>query len=329
MTEAVSTFTPATGMKNAHLQTLYAPLTRRNPQPSFRIETFRFDDGDFTDCCWYREPAPGEPLVVLFHGLQGSYRSPYIRGIADALVQRGCGAVLMHFRGCSGRPNALPRSYHSGDTADARAYLTALRRRHPDNPLYAVGYSLGANMLLKLLGEDGESCILDGAVAVSAPMRLALAADRIDRGFSRFYQARLLRELKAALLEKYTRFDMRSLLGIGPEDVRALRNFRAFDDAYTAPVHGFASAEDYYRRCSAVSFLPAIRIPTLILHSLDDPFMTPGVLPGHDTLPTAVTMEVSAHGGHVGFVSGSPLRPHYWLESRIPRFFDALRRPVL
>jgi len=317
-------FVPAAGLGNPHLQTLFPPLFRHPKPPEVTVETFELSDGDFVDCYWHenrRETAEDAPVVTLFHGLEGSFRSSYIRGMMHALAREGFVPVVMHFRGCSGRPNRLPRSYHSGDTADARAWLHALRQRYPKAPLLAAGYSLGGNMLLKLLGEEGAASPLQAAVAVSAPMQLALSADRIDRGFSKCYQAYLLRDLRRTLREKYRRFDMESLIGLPEAKVETLKTFRAFDDAYTAPIHGFASADDYYRRCSAQQYLQDIAVPTLILHALDDPFMPPEVLPDPKTLPHNVTLETSTHGGHVGFVGGTPLRPSYWLEERIIRFF--------
>ncbi len=319
-------FQPAKSLKNPHLQTLYPALVRRGPWPGTETETFELPDGDFVDCFWHpRRPdeKTTAPIVTLFHGLQGSYRSPYIRGMMAALAREGFIPVVMHFRGCSGRPNRLPRSYHSGDTADARGWLEHLHERYPDAPLYAVGYSLGGNMLLKLLGEWAESCPLKGAVSVSAPMRLDVSAERMRHGFSRLYQAYLLRDLKRSLLEKYDRFDMRSLLGLSRSEVRKLDNFFDFDDAYTAPVHGFASADEYYRLCSARRYLKHIAVPTCIIQALDDPFMTPEVLPEARELPLCVETEIFSAGGHVGFVSGSLFRPRYWLEERIPRRFEA------
>ncbi len=316
-------FIPAIGLGNPHLQTLYPVFFRPLPVPKTTIETFRFDDGDFTDSYWHQRPesASGTPIVTLFHGLQGSYRSPYIRGMMHALAEAGFASVVMHFRGCSGRPNALPRSYHSGDTADARAWLHHLKRSYPQSPLYAVGYSLGGNMLLKLLAEDGEHSPLSAAVSVSAPLLPAVSARRLEHGLSRLYRSYLLRDLKHTLLKKYDRFDMRKLLGKTREQIRSLSSFYDFDDAYTAPIHGFTSADDYYARSGARRYLGRIRTPTRIIQSRDDPFMTPEILPDPAALPDNVILDVTPRGGHVGFVAGSLLHPVYWLEKCIPRFF--------
>ena len=317
-------FKPAFCLKSAHLQTLFAALFRRQSLPDVEIETFEFDDGDFTECYWHHRPGPGskKPIVVLFHGLQGSFHSPYIQGIMHALYKAGYSSVLMHFRGCSGRENRLPRSYHSGDTADALAWLKHLKTQYPGSPLYAAGYSLGGNMLLKLLGEQGSDSPLEAAVSISAPLQLEISAKRMEKGFSRLYQNYLLRDLKRALERKYDSHPISELIGLEREAIGKLDTFCAFDDAYTAPIHGFSSADEYYRRSSARQFLKYIEIPTLIIQALDDPFMTEEVLPDASELSDRVALEVYRHGGHVGFVSGNLIDPKYWLEDRIVEFFD-------
>ncbi len=228
----------------------------------------------------------------------------------------------MHYRGTSGKENNLARSYHSGDTADAFSFISSLKSRYPKAKLYAVAYSLGANMLLKLLGESGHNSNLEAAVCVSAPMQLDICADSMNRGFSRLYQTNLLKDLKISLDKKYDRHDMKSLINLKREDIKNIKTFWEFDDAYTAPIHGFSSAKDYYTKSSSKQFLKDIKTPTLIIHSLDDPFMTPEVLPKEDEISKNVTLEVSKKGGHVGFISGSFLKPKYWLEDRVVEFFN-------
>jgi len=179
-------------------------------------------------------------------------------------------------------------------------------------------------MLLKLLGEYGENSHLDAAVAISAPMRLDLCADTMDKGFSKFYQRLLLKDLNTSLDKKYDKHDMQSLLNLKREEIKNLKTFWEFDDAYTAPIHGFTSATDYYTKSSARQFLKDIKTPTLIIHSLDDPFMTQEVLPKENEISTSVTLEISKNGGHVGFIGGSLLQPEYWLENRIVEYFKIL-----
>jgi hypothetical protein len=227
--------------------------------------------------------------------------------------------VLLHFRGCSGEPNRLPRSYHSGETGDLRAVIAMLRRREPAVPLAAVGYSLGGNALLKWLGESG-SRDLACAVAVSVPFDLARAADRLERGLSRLYQWWFLRSLRASVLGKVR-------LGRLPATLSAvgeLRTLRAFDDAVTAPLHGFTDAADYYGRSSSRQYLGGIAVPTLVLHARDDPFLSADAIPEPSELSACTRLELSAHGGHVGFVAGLlPWHARYWLEERIPAFLRA------
>lgn len=316
-------FKPSLILKNKHLQTLYAPLFRKQIAPKVEIERFNLPDGDFVECYWHNEkPTDERPIVTLFHGLAGSFNSPYIQGIMNALEKQGFASVLMHFRGCSGKENLLPRSYHSGDTADAKAWLEHLQEKYPNSALYAVGYSIGGNMLLKLLGEEGNEVSLSSAVSVSAPMDLDITAKAINRGFSKLYQSHLLKPLKLTLLEKYKQFNMEKLLGIDEEGVRKIKTIEEFDEVYTAPINGFKSAKDYYEKCSAKQFLKSIKIPTLIVHALDDPFMTPEILPSSLTeISETITLKLSESGGHVGFVKGGLFSPDYWLESLIVTYF--------
>ncbi|MDQ7066755.1 MAG: alpha/beta fold hydrolase [Sulfurimonas sp.] len=183
------------------------------------------------------------PLVILFHGLTGSYKSPYIQGLMQELSQNGFDTVLMHFRGCGDKENLLPRSYHSGETGDALEFIHYLHNQSPQRTLYGVGYSLGANMLLKLLGEEKEKALLQKVVAVSPPMQLDICARAMNRGFSKYYQHRLLLDLKSALDKKYDKHDMQRLLNFKRRDIKGLNSFWKYDDAYTAPIHGFASSE--------------------------------------------------------------------------------------
>jgi predicted alpha/beta-fold hydrolase len=308
-------------LTNKHLQTLYAPLFRKQRTPTVEIERFDLADGDFVEAYWYKnKPTDTRPIVTLFHGLAGSFRSPYIQGIMKALDKKGFASVLMHFRGCSGKANLLPRSYHSGDTADAKAWIDYLKVKYKDSDLHAVGYSIGGNMLLKLLGEEQEKSLLCSAVSVSAPMDLEITAKRINQGFSKRYQKHLLDPLKETLLEKYRTFDMEKILNRNREDIKNIKTIEEFDELYTAPINGFGTAKNYYKKCSAKQFLKQIQIPTLIIHALDDPFMTPAILPLKDELSEHITMSISEHGGHVGFVNGSLLKPNYWLEEHIVEY---------
>jgi len=314
-----SDFKPAWWLPGPHLQTLWVGMVRRTPAITVRRERLELPDGDFVDLAWTTGPDTGQPLVCVFHGLEGSLDSPYASGTLGVAESLGLRGVLMHFRGCSGEPNRLPRAYHSGDTDDIRFFLKTVREREPGTTLGAVGFSLGGNALLKYLGEEGEGSPIAAAAAVSAPLQLAACADRMSRGFSRVYQWHLLRSLKATASEK-----ARLLRDspIDPATIPAMNSFWAFDDGVTAPLHGFEGAADYYERSSSRQFLPRVRTETLILHSEDDPFMTPDVLPSASELPPGVRLELSAGGGHVGFVGGrTPFKGSYWLEDRLQRWF--------
>ena len=313
-----SSFQPAWWLRSANLQTLWPALFRWARTPALRRERFELPDGDFVDVDW----TPGEtgPIVLLLHGLEGSSRSPYIRGMLAAVNKRGWRGAAMHFRGCSGEPNRLPRTYHSGDTGDFACLLRKLRAREPDTPIGAVGFSLGGNALLKWLGEERESEIIGVAVSVCAPMVLSVCAERLAQGFSRLYQWRLIKQMKRKLAIKFAHHEP----PIDLTDLASWCTFRAFDHHVTAPLHGFRDVDDYYARVSARQFLGDIQIPTLVIHAADDPFMTPSVIPTADELAPNIRLEISGAGGHVGFIGGwLPFWPSYWLEKRVTEFLAA------
>lgn len=310
-------FRPAPWLRGAHRQTLYAYLAHPRPRLPWRRERLELPDGDFVDLAHLG--AGGGPRVCLFHGLEGNLRSHYVGGLARALVAAGLRVTFMHFRGCSGEPNRLPRAYHSGDTGDMGFLIASLREREPDAPLAAVGFSLGGNALLKYLGERGDDTPLAAAVAVSVPFDLDACATRIDTGFSRLYQARLVRRMQRSTRARLGR------LGALPIDIAAMeraRSFRDFDDCVTAPLHGFAGAADYYARASSGPWLARIRIPVRIIQARDDPFVGPGPVPGPGAVSATVELDVSDHGGHVGFVAGRGMRPAWWLDERIPAWLE-------
>lgn len=313
-----SAYRPARWLPGPHAMTIYPALFRPRVPLSSRLERFELPDGDFVDLAWVGDPPPEAPVVAVFHGLEGSLESSYVRGILSVLAAHGWRAVLMHFRGCSGEPNRLPRTYHAGETEDPRAFLRALRARYPEAPLAAIAYSLGGNILLKYLGEEGAACGLAAAVAVSVPMMLSPCSRRLQRGFSRVYDRWLLHSLKAHTRRKRGGVD--EGLDLSDPALARNRNLWQFDDRITGPLHGFAGAEAYYQACSSRPFLRQIGCPTLIIQAKDDPFMSPEVIPRADELSPSVRLELSEAGGHVGFVSGPVRRPEYWLEQRIPSF---------
>jgi len=313
------------GFKNRHIQTLYSSLFRKLPHIDMEIEKFTLNDGDFLECYWHNKPKTNTniPIVILFHGLAGSYKSPYIQGTMQKLAESGFASVIMHFRGCSGVENALPRSYHSGESGDALEWVKHVNSNFPNSKIFTIGYSLGGNMMLKLLGELGDKSPITAAISVSAPLQLDICANKMNRGFSRFYQHILLKDLNAALTKKYDKFDMYSHLNMKKTEIKNLKTFWEFDGAYTAPIHGFKSAQDYYTQCSSKQFLKDIHTPTLIIHSSDDPFMTTEVLPGKEEISKYITLEISKYGGHVGFVGGTLFKPEFWLEKRVVNYFTS------
>jgi predicted alpha/beta-fold hydrolase len=305
-------------LPGAHAQTIW-PLLIKGPLPNYRRERWDTPDGDFIDLDWITGRA-GAPCVALFHGLEGSSRSHYAMRLMHALEARGWNGVVVHFRGCSGGPNRLPRAYHSGDSQEIDWILRRIRA-HPFRALFAAGVSLGGNALLKWLAEQGTNAsgIVDAAAAVSAPLDLAAANTALSSGFNLIYARHFLRTLIPSAQAKADRFP-------GRFDIRralVARTLRDFDDAVTAPLHGFLGADDYYARSSAGPLLGAVNTPTLLLHAANDPFLPPASLPVRETLPPAVTLEVHRHGGHVGFVHGALPGRIDWLPQRLLAHFVA------
>lgn len=248
-------------------------------------------------------------------------KSHYIAGLTTAIAKINWRSAVMHFRGCSGEPNRLARRYHSGETGDLAYVVAMLQKRFPDCPLYAVGFSLGGNVLLKWLGETRTANPLTAAVAVSVPFELDQSVKLLGTGFSRAYEHYLLHHL---LQSTRTKFAGRDSSSINPTTLSNIRSLWQFDDLVTAPLHGFRDAADYYQQSSSRRFLKSITVPTLIVHSLDDPFLPRKAVPTENEVSDAVTLELSQYGGHVGFVSGRwPWRPDYYLDQRIPRFLQA------
>ncbi|HUP91193.1 MAG TPA: hydrolase [Solimonas sp.] len=319
-----SSFRPHPLFRGPHAQTMLPALLRPLPRLAIRRERLELSDGDFVTLGWAGEHKLGAPLVLLVHGLTGSFDSKYLRGAARRLIRRGWRCVIFQQRGAGGEPNRLARSYHHGASDDLREVVVELRRREPKTTLAAAGWSLGANVLLKYLGEDGAAAPLTAAVAASPPFQLRPCAERLRTGTSRVYQRRLLRDLKAALRLKYSQLTPPE----GLEAAFAARDFFAFDDAVTAPANGYRDAEDYYARAACGPFLRGIQVPTLVLHAMDDPFMAPSIVPDESALAPAVTLELSKRGGHVGFVAAGRFgQPVPWLERRIPEFLGEYFTP--
>lgn len=311
-----SSFKPAWFITNSHLQTLWPYFFRNRHYPAIKPERLELPDGDFIDLVW-TEPSNDQPIVILLHGLEGSYRSHYVPGLLRYLQCAGFRCVVMHFRGCGGEPNRLDRAYHSGDTEDLAFLVDCIKSREPQTPVYAVGISLGGNVLLKWLGQSASANPLAAAVAVSVPFQLDVCADTLNKGAARIYQIHLLRSLVNNVLKKFASrtapFDLKR--------VKEIKSLREFDDVVTAPLHGFDNAAHYYAESSSRQYLRTIERPTLIIHAEDDPFMTPQVIPQEHELSPCTTLELSKKGGHVGFISNSHwYKISYSLDSRVRDF---------
>lgn len=311
-------------LPGGHLQTVYALYAPR-PHVAYGRERWETPDGDFVDVDWLREheassgTAAARPLVVLFHGLEGGSSSQYAHALMAEAAKRGCRAAVVNFRGCSGEANRLPRAYHSGDTAELDWMLRRLRAAH-DGPIYAVGVSLGGNVLLKWLGEQGDAAgnVISMAVAVSAPVDLAAAGDALALGFNRVYTRVFLSTLKHKSLAKLEHHPDLYDAAL----VRRANTLRAFDNVVTAPVHGFRDTDDYWTRASSKPWLRSIRLPTLLLNARNDPFLPENALPDADEVSSAVTLDFPREGGHVGFVSGPFPGNLSWLPQRVFAFFQ-------
>jgi predicted alpha/beta-fold hydrolase len=330
MTES---YRPAWWLPDPHSMTLWPRFFRARPALPTRTETWEAPDGDEIDVVRLDAPA-GAPRVLLLHGLEGSARSHYAAGVFLECLRRGWAADLLLFRTCNGRMNRARRSYHSGETTDLDFVVRAVAREHPDAPIGLVGVSLGANVLLKWLGERAEAVAsgVVAAIAVSTPFDLARSSRRIDRGFSRLYQWHFLRSLREKGQRKIALYpDLASR-----DAVARARTLWEFDDAFTAAVHGFRDAADYAARSSSIDFLGAIRLPTLLLSARDDPFHPPDVLADVEAIAAGnpyLVVEFPQRGGHAGFIEGeAPWRARFYTDRRIGDYltahFGRLRVPV-
>lgn len=315
-----STYVSPWWLPGGNIQTIYARTLARNYAVEYQRQRWETPDGDFIDLDWVNRQGGAAKLLVLFHGLEGCSRSHYALSLMAMAQQVGWRGVVPHFRGCSGEINRLARAYHSGDAAEIDWILRRLKRENPDSDVYVVGISLGGNMLLKWLGEQGAAAaaVVNAAMAVSAPVDLHAAAAVLDFGYRKaIYTRRFLRSLREKVLAKIARHR----LDINIAAVRVCSTFRQIDDLYTAPIHGFKDADDYWTRASSKPWLKHIRVPTLLLNARNDPFLPDGALPSPSEVSDAVTVEFPNAGGHVGFVRGAFPGSLRWLPQRMADFF--------
>lgn len=308
-------FVPARGLTWTHAQSLLGVWARPAVSVPLRRERRETPDGDFVDLDLV-DGAPGAPTVILLHGLEGSSASGYMRLMLRELHTRGWGGIALNQRGCSGEPNRQAKSYSSGDYRDLSWLLKTLTGQ-----VFAVGFSLGASVLLNFLAKDEGASRLAAAAAVSAPYDLAAGARFLDSGgfIAKQYLAHFLPTMKAKALEKAPRFPAE----FDVEAITEAKTMRDFDHVVTAKLFGFGTAEKYYAECSAGPQLQRIRTRTLLLSALDDTLALPAIPPGSEK-NRALDVLLTKRGGHVGFITGSPLKPAFWAERRVLHWLENL-----
>ncbi len=309
-------------LPGAHAQTILPSRLFASATADYRRERWETPDADFIEVDFAR-PEPADPaarVLVLFHGLEGSSKSHYARLLMEEAARRGWRGLVAHFRGCGGEDNRLARAYHSGDSDEIDWVLRRIAQRWPLAPLHAVGISLGGNVLAKWAGERGaQAGLLRACVAVSAPLDLAASGASLERGLNVFYAGVFLRTLRVKAIAK-----IRAHPGIADAGrVARARTLREFDDAFTAPVHGFADFADYWHRASAKPWLRAITVPMLAINARNDPFLPGRHLPLERELSPQVTLEAPGQGGHAGFFAQTPTADPWYVRHRV---FDFLSR---
>lgn len=314
-------------LPSGHLQTIYPAIYASKIQVQYRRERWELDDGDFMDVDWIdnkNTAIQDAPTVVLFHGLEGSSKSHYALALMANLQSKGWRGVVVHFRGCSGENNRLPRAYFAGDSADIEMALSRVKKSVGNTPIYAVGVSLGGNALLKWLGESGDHAaeIIQAAAAVSAPTDLAACGEALDKGLNRWlYTPMFVKSMRPKALEKAHQFP--GLLD--EEKIKSASTIREFDTYVTAKLHGFKDADDYWAKNASKPWLTSIKIPTLMLNAKNDPFIPSESLPDETMVSEMVKLDITDEGGHVGFLSGHFPGNNHWLPEHIIEYFQSVK----
>ncbi|SFI77758.1 hydrolase [Nitrosomonas sp. Nm34] len=312
-------------LPGGNAQTIYPYFLRPSTQVALQRERWELKDGDFVDVDWLDGPLD-KPLVVMFHGLEGSSRSHYSLSILNYLREQNWRGAIIHFRGCSGEPNRLPRAYHAGDSIEIDWMLQRIAHQcelqKSGLPLYVIGISLGGNALLKWLGEQGSqaSRLVTAAAAVSAPLDLTAAGKALELGFNQVYTRHFLSSLKRKALEKHKRFP--GLLD--GQAIAATSSLYEFDTHVTAPLHGFRNTEEYWSKSSSKPWLQHIQVPAFVINAQNDPFMPAHALPTRGKVSSMVLLEFPEQGGHVGFMHGTFPGQHSWLPQRLISFFESV-----
>lgn len=302
--------------RNGHVQTLYPSLFRKVDNLKYRRERIDTPDGDFLDLDWSR--VGSRNLAVISHGLEGNSDRHYIRGMVKALNREHVDALAWNYRGCSGEPNRLLRMYHNGVIDDLHCVVTHAVQTGRYEAIYLLGFSLGGNLSLLYLGKQADNLPgrIRGAAVFSVPCDLTDASRQLDKRSNAIYMHNFLASLHLKIRAKQHRFPV----ALDDTNYHEIKTFRQFDGRYTAPLHGFDSAQDYWTRCSSKPWLECIQIPTLIVNAADDPFLAGGCYPVQECRRNPMlTLEIPRYGGHVGFVAFNG-HGRYWSEDRALRF---------
>lgn len=313
-----SDYIPPPLLKNGHAQTIFASACRWVRGVRYERERIETADGDFLDLDWSRVGVPR--LAILSHGLEGRSTRSYILGMVRALNRHGWDALAWNFRGCSGEPNRLARSYHSGATEDLEAVIRHLSEKYRYSKIALIGFSLGGNITLKYLGERGEDVpsVIKRSVAFSVPCHLESGAWQLAKRSNQIYMKRFLKMFRSKIREKKERMAGR----LDDNGFSRIKTFKEFDDRYTAPLNGFKDAEDYWEKASSEKVLHRIRIPTLLVNAGDDPFLPEPCYPVEKARANPnFFLEIPDFGGHVGFIAFNR-QGEYWSESRALAFIN-------
>ena len=311
------TYHPPKWLRGGHAQTIFPFLSQIFGVRRYDRQTIDTPDGDIIHLDWLKKK-PVSPLVVLLHGLEGSSNSHYARALMTNVERLGWNGCVVHFRGCSGSPNHLPRAYHSGDS-DELEWLIPKIKQVAEGPIFIAGFSLGGNVLLNWLGKAQyeETRCITAAASISAPYDLTTAGNRLSTGFNRVYGNHFLRTLKTKAIQKIQTHH----LTLSVKTIRECATLKDFDNNFTAPVHGFYNVDDYWSRASSKPFLPNIDKPTLILHAKNDPFLPGGELTELIETNNKINLSLTATGGHVGYMRGPFPGNLAWLPNQITDYF--------
>jgi hypothetical protein len=315
---------PSWWVSSGHLQTIIPALFRKVVSSPYTRKRITTPDGDFLDCDWLYAASsrPSQKLVIISHGLESNSHRPNVLGMARAVSLCGYDALAWNFRGCSGEPNRLPCAYHSGATEDLHTVLDHVAAKYDE--IYLIGFSLGGNLTLKYLGEQSEALSpkVKKAVVFSVPCDLAASSKQLSRVSNRLYERRFLNSLRQKIEQKATLFP--NQISLAPYLKKQIKTLRDFDNYYTAPLHGFQNAEDYYAKCSAKQFISRITIPTLMVNAKNDVFLAPSCYPFDEAKSSDVFfLETSESGGHLGFITKKTPHGLYWSEMRALGFIES------